>query len=96
MRFISTLRVSMVAASALFVAACGGHGGEAANNTASDLDSNLMIDQAGNDSSAMESVANAPAPAPIVNDTTMSNEAATDTGAGTAAGDTVDSNVAGM
>jgi hypothetical protein len=94
MRLISSLRISMVASAALFVAACGGHGGETANSAANDLDSNLMVDQAGNDASAMESVANAPEAAPVANVDTTANATATD--GGDAGADPVDSNVAGM
>jgi hypothetical protein len=95
MRHVTLLRLSMVAGAALFVAACGGHSGETANTTAgNELDSNLMMDETGNDASAMESVANVPEPAAAPEAT---NEApAADTGGGSAEGDQVDSNVAGM
>ena len=50
MRHITLLRFSMVAGAALLVAACGGQSGETANTTAgNELDSNLMMDETGNE-----------------------------------------------
>jgi len=96
MRLISTLRVATIAGAALFVAACGGHGADTANTAANDLDSNLIVDQTGNDASAMESVANMPEPAPVANVDTTANDAAAGPSGGDAGADPVDSNVAGM
>lgn len=92
---LSTTRISIIAGSALFVAACGGGGQTVANEgAANDLESNLMLDEPGNDASAMESVTNVAEPLPTAN---VGAPAETDPGAGvTSTGDTVDSNVAGM
>lgn len=96
MRLVTTLRFSLVAGAALVVAACGGQSGEATTNDGNELDSNLMIDEMGNDASAMESVANTPEPAALPADNgATANDDATAPGADSA-GDQVDSNVAGM
>ena len=91
---LSTTRISIIAGSALFVAACGG--GETAVNegAANDLESNLMLDAPGNDASAMESMTNVVEPLPTAN---VGETNAVDPAAGeTSTGDTVESNVSGM
>jgi hypothetical protein len=92
---LSTTRISIIAGSALFVAACGGGGETPVNQgAANDLESNMMLDTPGNDASAMESVTNIVEPLPTANlgaeDNTL-RDTGSDTG-----GETVDSNVAGM
>ena len=89
---LSTTRISIMAGSALFVAACGG--GETAVNesAANDLESNLFLDEPGNDASALESVTNVVEPLPTAN---VGEANAVDPAAGVS-GETVDSNVAGM
>jgi hypothetical protein len=96
MRLINTMRLSVVAGAALFVAACG-QGNEAANvGAANDLDSNLMLDEPGNDASAMESAANVVEPMPTANVDETANETAPPPSGGDAAADPVDSNISGM
>lgn len=91
---LSTTRISIIAGSALFVAACGG--GETATNlgAANDLESNLMLDAPGNDASAMESMTNVVEPLPTANvgDANEVDPAAAET----STRDTVESNVSGM
>lgn len=90
---LSTTRISIIAGSALFVAACGG--GETAVNesAANDLESNMLLDAPGNDASALESVAPVEA-APVVN---LGEEEVTgETSGGDTGGNTVDNDVAGM
>ena len=92
---LSTTRMSIIAGSALFVAACGGSETTVNAGAANDLESNMMLDSPGNDASAMESVGNIAEPLPTANlgeaETNMADDAGGDTG-----GETVDSNVAGM
>lgn len=93
---LSTTRMSIIAGSALFVAACGGGSETTVNQgAANDLESNMMLDTPGNDASAMESVGNLAEPLPTANlgeaEANMADDAGGDTG-----GETVDSNVAGM
>jgi hypothetical protein len=95
MNFMTTgLRFSLVAGAALALAACGHQSETAANVTANDLDSNVMMEQTGNDASAMESSTNLAEPVATTNTAIESN--ATDHSGGDAAQDPVDSNVAGM
>lgn len=96
MRLATTLRFSMVAGAALFVAACGGQGTQSADNSASELDSNLMMDEIGNDASAMESVANTPAPAALPAEDEATPADTGDNAGDSGVADQVDSNVAGM
>lgn len=93
---LSTTRISIIAGSALFVAACGGSGETPANQgAANDLESNMMLDTPGNDASAMESVTNVVEPLPTANLGAEEN-ALGETSGGDTGGETVDSNVAGM
>lgn len=92
---LSTTRMSIIAGSALFVAACGGSETAANQGAANDLESNLMLDGPGNDASAMESVANVAEPLPTTANLGETNAADPAEGE-TSAGDTVESNVSGM
>lgn len=93
---LATTRMSIIAGSALFVAACGGGGETTVNQgAANDLESNMMLDSPGNDASAMESVGNIAEPLPTANLGAETN-AVEDTSGGDTGGETVDSNVAGM
>jgi hypothetical protein len=95
MRLITSIRFSMAAGAALFVAACGHHAAETTNTSvANDLDSNMMMAPAGNDASAMESATNVAEPLPTANVGDTSNSS--DHGGGDAGRDPVESNVAGM
>ncbi len=91
---LSTIRMSIIAGSALFVAACGG-GESAVNETvANDVESNLLLDAPGNDASALESIEpieTAPPAAEPVDAQVTGETTAVDSG-----GNTVDSDVAGM
>ena len=94
---LSTARISLIAGSALFVAACGGGDTAANEDAANDLESNLMLDEPGNDASAMESVTNIVEPLPTANlgETTDENVLG-ETSGGDTGGNTVDNDVAGM
>lgn len=89
---------TMIASAALLVAGCGG--GDEATNAAdvNALDANAMLDQPGNDASAMETAANAAEPA--VTDTGNQGADSTDvlgnTSGGDTGGNTIDSNISGM
>lgn len=91
--FHSTTRLTLAAGAALAVAACGGGADSAANNVvANDLESNLMLDVPGNDASAMESMTNVVEPLPTANVGEANETEAADPGAG----ESVESNIAGM
>lgn len=91
--FTSMTRLTLVAATALAVAACGGGADSAANNVvANDLESNLMLDAPGNDASALESMTNVAEPLPTANVGETNDVEPVDPGAG----ESVESNVAGM
>ncbi len=91
---LSTTRISIIAGSALFVAACGG--GETAVNesAANDMESNLLLDAPGNDASALESVAPIEEAPPVAN--LGDEEVLGETSGGDTGGNTVDNDVAGM
>ena len=92
-------RLALAAGAALLAAGCGGGNEAAADNNAGALNANLMVEQPGNDQSAMESAANAtePMPADLGNATTDDgNQVLGDTSGGDTGGNTVDSNISGM
>jgi hypothetical protein len=94
---LSTTRMSIIAGSALFVAACGGGSETTVNQgAANDLESNMMLDTPGNDASAMESVDNLAEPMPTANLGEAEANVLGETSGGDTGGETVDSNVAGM
>jgi hypothetical protein len=89
----SMTRLTLVAGTALMVAACGGGADSAANNAvANDLESNLMLDAPGNDASAMDAMTNVAEPLPTANVGDTANE--TDEAPPPVASE--ESNVAGM
>ncbi|MDQ8755476.1 hypothetical protein RCO27_04470 [Sphingosinicella sp. LHD-64] len=88
--------MSIIAGSALFVAACGGSETTVNAGAANDLESNLMLDTPGNDASAMESVTNVVEPLPTANVGEADGNVLGETSGGDTGGETVDSNVAGM
>ncbi len=100
MRNDSTRKIALalLAGTVLLIGGCGGSD-EAANATDSNaLDANLMLDQPGNDASAMESMANATEP--MVTETGNQGTDATDvlgnTSGGDTGGNTVGGNVSAM
>jgi hypothetical protein len=92
----AALRTALAAGAALLVAACGG--GDSTDNAANEVDSNLMFEEPANDASALESAYNATEPLPPANDVDAGEDidAIGETSGGDTAGNTVDSNVAGM
>ena len=91
-----TLRLATLAGAALLIAGCGG--GDAVNESAANtLDANVMLEQPGNDASAMESVVNAPEPVVTepTNETTDSNETLGETKGGDTGGNVIE-NISGM
>ena len=92
-----TGQLAMLAGAALLVAGCSRGDNGAENNMANTLDANLMLEQPGNDQSAMESAANASEPVADTNNLSAdSNNVLGDTSGGDTGGNTVDSNVSGM
>ena len=91
-------RLALIAGASLLAAGCGGGNEAAADNNMTALDANLMLEQPGNDQSAVESAANAtePVPADLGNTSTDSNAVLGDTSGGDTGGNTVDSNISGM
>ena len=92
-----TMRLTTFAGAALLIAGCGG-GGDAVNESAANtLDANVMLEQPGNDASAMESVVNAPEPVVTepTNQTTDSNEVLGETKGGDTGGNVIE-NISGM
>lgn len=94
---LSTTRFSIIAGSALFVAACGGAETNVEESAANDLESNLILDTPGNDASALESLDVVEEAPPVAN--LGEEELAPVTGettGGDTGGNTVDNDVAGM
>lgn len=91
-------RLFLALGAALLAAGCGGGNDATTEDNATALDANLMLEQPGNDQSAVESAANAtePMPADTGNMTTESNAVLGDTSGGDTGGNTVDSNITGM
>ena len=88
--------MAFIAGAALLAASCGGGNEATADNNLSAEDANAMLEQPGNDQSAMESAANISEPVPTANDSTDANSVLGDTTGGDTGGNTVDSNVSGM
>lgn len=89
-----TTRISIIAGSALFVAACGGAETAVDENAANDVESNMLLDAPGNDASALESVAPVDTAPPVAN--LGDDEVLGETSGGDTGGNTVDNDVAGM
>ena len=83
---IATPAYVLVVSAALALAGCGGGETEANNAATSQIDSNIMFEQLGNDASALEAAGNA-APMPPANE-----EAASDEDGGVAASGTTANN----
>lgn len=90
-------RLAMVAGAALLAAGCAG-GDDAANATDTNaLDANVMLEEPGNDQSAMESAVNATEPlATNTSDDGNTSDVLGDTSGGDTGGNTIESNVSGM
>lgn len=95
-QLLATTRITIIAGSALFVAACGGGETVVNQGAANDLESNLMLDTPGNDASAMESVTNVVEPLPTANVGEPIEDDGGEASGGDAGGNTLDGNIAGM
>ena len=85
---------AMVAGAALLAAGCG-TGDDAANRAdANALDANLMLEEPGNDASAMESAVNATEPV-VANASEGGNDVLGETRGGDTGGNTIESNASG-
>lgn len=91
-----TGRMAFIAGAALLAASCGGGSEATTENNLSAADVNAMLEQPGNDQSAMESAANMSEPSPAANESTDANGVLGDTSGGDTGGNTVESNVSGM
>lgn len=87
------IKSGLMAGAALAVSACGG-GTPSVNNAAGEVVDNGTLELPGNDASAVESVANAPVPAPV--ETNAANGATPDPAPPPPSTPNVESNVAGM
>ena len=90
-------RLAFMAGAALLAAGCSGGNNATTENNLSATDANMMMEQSGNDQSAMESAANVTEPTPAeANESSQDNSVLGDTSGGDTGGNTVDSNVSGM
>ena len=87
------IKFGLMAGAALAVSACN-RGAPPANNNAVEVIDNSTLEAPGNDASAMESIANTPAPAPV--ETNATNSATPDAAPPPPSTPNVESNVAGM
>lgn len=93
-------RAAMAAiAAGIALAGCGGDGSDATNVADANItDANLMLQEPGNDASAMDSAVNAGEPAPVDmgNQGSDSTDVLGNTSGGDTGGNTVDGNAAGL
>ncbi|HEV2866565.1 MAG TPA: hypothetical protein VGX37_08610 [Allosphingosinicella sp.] len=97
---LSWTKAAAIAGAALLLSGCGGDADQAANDAgANTADANAMLDETGNDASAMESATNAADTAPVANtgsQGTDSPDVLGNTSGGDTGGNTAESNVSGM
>jgi hypothetical protein len=91
---LSPTRISIMAGSALFVAACGGGESTVNESAANDMESNMLLDMPGNDASALESMEPIESAPPVAN--VGEEDVPGETSGGDTGGNTVDNDVAGM